>query len=91
MIEAQNKSCNLGYTTASAVFVHLYCINPPPPSSREGGMNWKVKTLKVSAMCLVRLAKISWILKNNGNLFTMFVNQNGSSLYRQDSYDPMHS
>ena len=30
MIEAQNKSCNLGYTTASAVFVHLYCINPPP-------------------------------------------------------------
>ena len=38
-------------------------------------MNWKVKTLKVSATCLDRLAKISWILKNNGNLFTMFVNQ----------------
>ena len=39
MIEAQNKSCNLGYTTASAVFVHLYCINPSPHPSpqRRGG------------------------------------------------------
>ena len=36
MIEAQNKSCNLGYTTASAVFVHLYCINPPPPPRPQG-------------------------------------------------------
>ena len=40
MIEAQNKSCNVGYTTASAVFVDLYCINPPPhlcPQGRGGG------------------------------------------------------
>ena len=64
MIEAQNKSCNLGYTTVSAVFVHLYCINPQPcPQGRgEGGMNWKVETLKVSSTCLVRLLKIYWIL-----------------------------
>ena len=62
MIEAQNKSCNLGYTTVSAVFVHLYYINPPPLSPRERGMNWKVETLKVSSTCLVRLLKIYWIL-----------------------------
>ena len=63
MIEAQNKSCNLGYTTVSAVFVHLYCINPQPcPQGRGGGMNWKVETLKVSSTCLVRLLKIYWIL-----------------------------
>ena len=38
MIEAQNKSFNLGYTTVSAVFVHLYCINPQPcHQGREGG------------------------------------------------------
>ena len=38
MIEPQNKSCNLGYTTASAEFVHLYCINPQPcPQGRGGG------------------------------------------------------
>ena len=48
-------------------------------------MNWKIETLEVSATCLVRLVKISWILKINGNLFTMFVNQSGSSLKRQDS------
>ena len=80
MIEAQNKSCNLGYTTVHAVFVHLYCINPQPcPQGRGGGLgiNWKVETLKVSSTCLVRLLKIYWILlKKNGKLFTMFVNQN---------------
>ena len=37
MIEAQNKSCNLGYTTVSAVFVHLYCINPHPCPQGRGG------------------------------------------------------
>ena len=37
MIEAQNKSCNLGYTTVSAVFVHLYCINPQPCPQGRGG------------------------------------------------------
>ena len=38
VIEAQNKSCNLGYTTVHAVFVHLYCINPQPcPQGRGGG------------------------------------------------------
>ena len=61
MIEAQNKSCNLGYTTVSAVFVHLYCINPQPcPQGRGGGggMNWKVESLKVSSTCSVRLLKI---------------------------------
>ena len=66
MLEAQNKSFNLGYTTVSAVFVHLYCINPQPcHQGREeggGGMNWKVETLKVSSTCLVRLLNISWIL-----------------------------
>ena len=36
MIEAQNKSCNLGYTTVSAVFVHLYCINPHPTPVLKG-------------------------------------------------------
>ena len=36
MIEAQNKTCNLGYTTVSAVFVHLYCINPHPTPVLKG-------------------------------------------------------
>ena len=46
MIEAQNKSCNLGYTTVSALFVHLYYINPPPLSPREREMNWKRRNLE---------------------------------------------
>ena len=48
MIEAQNKSCNLRYTTVSPVFVVLHL--PPPLSSREREMNWKVETLKVSCV-----------------------------------------
>ena len=55
-------------------------------------MNWKVGTLNVNSTCSDRLIKISWILKKKGGkLFTTFVNQNGSSLYRQDSQDPVHS
>ena len=76
MIEAQNKTCNLGYTTVSAIFVHLYCINPHPTpvlKGEGGGVNWKVETLNVISTCSVRLLKISWILKN-GKLLIMFVN-----------------
>ena len=64
MIEAQNKRYNLGYTTASAVFVHLYCINPhPTPVLKGEGDELEGRTLKVSSACLVRLLKIYWILK----------------------------
>ena len=35
MIEAQNKSCNLGYTTASALFVVPY-LTPTPVLKGEG-------------------------------------------------------
>ena len=78
MIEAQNKSCNLGYIQPSLLYLSTCtALTPTPVLKLGGGMNWKVETLKVSSTCLVRLLKIYWILlKKNGKLFTMFVNQN---------------
>ena len=63
MIEAQNKSCNLGYTTVSAVFVHLNCINFHPRAQGRG----------LNSTCLVRLLKISWILKKMKSYLPCFL------------------
>ena len=64
MIEAQNKSCNLGYIQPSLLYLSTCTALTPTPVLKlgGGGMNWKVETLKVSSTCLVRLLKIYWIL-----------------------------
>ena len=79
MIEAQNKSCNLGYTTVSAVFVHLYCINPQPcPQGRGGGNELEGRNLESELYVFSQATKnlLDSSDKKNGKLLTMFVNQN---------------
>ena len=79
MIEAQNKSCNLGYTTVSAVFVHLYCINPHPcPQGRGGGDELEGRNLESELYVFSQATKnlLNSSEKRNGKLLTMFVTQN---------------
>ena len=79
MIEAQNKSCNLGYTTVSAVFVHLYCINPQPcTQGRGGGDELEGRNLESELYVFSQATKnlLDSSEKKKEKLFTMFVNQN---------------
>ena len=80
MIEAQNKSCNLGYTTVSAVFVHLNCIKLPPTCSRERGRGNELEDRNLGSELYVFSQATKNLLdssdKKNGKLLTMFVNQN---------------
>ena len=79
MIEAQNKSCNLGYTTVSAVFVHLYCINHQPcPQGRGGGNELEGRNLESELYVFSQATKnlLDSSEKKKEKLFTMFVNQN---------------
>ena len=69
----------MGYTTVSAVFVHLYCINPQPCPQGRGGGGDELEGRNLESELYVFSQATKNLLdssEKNGKLLTMFVNQN---------------
>ena len=79
MIEAQNKSCNLGYIQPSMVYLSTCtALTPTPVLKLGGGDELEGRNLESELYVFSQVTKnlLDSSEKKNAKLFTMFVNQN---------------
>ena len=90
MIEAQNKSCNLGYIQQSLLYLSTCTALTPNPVLKVGGGGDELESRKLESELyvfsqatknLLNSSKTKWKVIND----VCYSKYLGSSLYRQDS------